>query len=70
MLMIDTVDKVGRWDIEVIGAAEPSLLSDEQAYYACENALQWQNGLTEEDISYSKNSEGSNGRRSHRLSGT
>lgn len=54
MLMIDTVDKVGRWDIEVIGAAEPSLLSEEQAYYACENSLQWQNGLTTEDISYSK----------------
>lgn len=70
MLMIDTVDKVGRWDIEVIGAAEPNLLSEEQAFYACENSLQWQNGLTTEDISYSKNSEGSNGnRRSHRLSG-
>ncbi|MER9938717.1 hypothetical protein [Mesorhizobium sp. M0088] len=70
MLMIDSVDKVGRWDIEVIGAAEPSLLSEEQAFYACENSLQWQNGLTTEDISYSKYSEGSSGRRSHLLTGT
>jgi hypothetical protein len=70
MLMIDTVDKVGRWDIEVTGIAEPSLLSEEQAFYACENSLQWQNGLTDEDITYSKVSEGSNGRRSHLISGT
>lgn len=71
MLMIDTVDKVGRWDIEVIGAAEPSLLSEEQAFYACENSLQWQDGLTEEDITYSRVSEVSNGnRRSRLLSGT
>ncbi|MEI8698128.1 hypothetical protein [Mesorhizobium sp. ISC15] len=67
MLMIDTVDKVGRWDIEVIGAVESSLLSEEQAFYACENSLQWQNGLTEEDITYPKFSERSNGNRRSRF---
>ncbi|RVD52376.1 MAG: hypothetical protein EOS30_11140 [Mesorhizobium sp.] len=67
MLMIDTVDKVGRWDIELIGAVLPSQLSEEQAFYACENSLQWQNGLTEADITYSKFSEVSNGSRRSRL---
>ncbi|RUU99565.1 hypothetical protein EOB36_20020 [Mesorhizobium sp. M6A.T.Cr.TU.017.01.1.1] len=60
MFMIDTVDKVGRWNIELIGAIEPKLLSAEQAFYACENSLQWQDGLTDDDITYSKVGIGSN----------
>lgn len=63
MFMIDTVDKVGRWDIEVFGSSEPSLLSEEQAFYACENSLQWQNGLTKGDITYSNVRDGPNGKR-------
>lgn len=70
MLMIDTVDKAGRWDIELIGMAEPSLLSEEQAFYACENSLQWQNGLTEGDITYATAGERSTGgRRSKSIAG-
>ena len=49
---IDTVDKAGRWDIDLIGYPEPRLLSEEQAFYACENALNWQVGLNAEDITY------------------
>lgn len=69
MFMIDTVDKVGRWDIELIGLGEPSILSEEQAFYACENSLQWQNGLTDEDITYAKVSESSKGNRRSQLVG-
>jgi hypothetical protein len=51
-LMIDTVDKAARWDIELIGVATQKYLSEEQAYYACQNSLQWRTGLTKEDITY------------------
>lgn len=54
MFMIDTVDKVGRWDIQLFGYADPTLLSEEQAFYACENSLQWQVGLTGGDITYTR----------------
>jgi hypothetical protein len=52
MYLIDTIDKVGRWEIELFGFDDPPLLDIEQAHYACENALQWQSGLTTEDITY------------------
>jgi hypothetical protein len=50
--LIDTVDKAGRWEIEVFGFDYPSLTTEEQAYYACENSLQWSIGTTEDDITY------------------
>jgi hypothetical protein len=54
MFFIDTVDKAGRWDIEVIGARYPPLMLEEQAFYACENSLRWQYGTTDEDTTYSR----------------
>ncbi|MCC0034392.1 MAG: hypothetical protein H6887_03865 [Hoeflea sp.] len=44
---IDTVDKAGRWQIEVFGFNQPSLLDKRQAYHSCENSLQWEGQLTE-----------------------
>lgn len=52
MFMIDTVDKAGRWEIDLIGLPELGMLTEEQAFYACENALQWQSGTTKENIAY------------------
>ncbi|MGB6119213.1 MAG: hypothetical protein WBF87_13445 [Mesorhizobium sp.] len=56
-LLVDTTDEVGRWGIELIGAVLPTKLTEEAAFYACENSLQWAVGLTEEDIAYSKHAE-------------
>ena len=52
VLLIDTVDKAARWDIELIGVAPQKYLSEEQAYYSCQNSLQWRTGLTKDDIKY------------------
>ncbi|MEO9960147.1 MAG: hypothetical protein ABJF07_07615 [Nisaea sp.] len=52
MYVIDTIDKAGRFGVEIVGADLKRELSEEVAYYACHNALQWQHGLTDEDITY------------------
>ncbi|WP_274627570.1 hypothetical protein [Arvimicrobium flavum] len=58
LYMIDTVDKAGRWDIELFGFASPSLLTPAQAFYACENGLQWQTGVTDGEIEFEFLSQG------------
>ena len=52
MFMIDTIDKVGRWQIEPFGYAKPKLLTMEHAYYACQTELQWQTSLMGSDVTY------------------
>lgn len=42
--MIDTVDKAGRWKIDVYGYNEKKLLNQEQAYFACQNSMNWNSG--------------------------
>ncbi|MGO7690430.1 hypothetical protein ACC696_38560, partial [Rhizobium ruizarguesonis] len=36
---IDTVDKAGRFEIELFGGCESTGLTEAQAYYACENGF-------------------------------
>ncbi|MEP2947299.1 MAG: hypothetical protein ABJN11_14580 [Lentilitoribacter sp.] len=43
MFMIDTVDKVGRWDIRIEPALVTSNLTDTQFYQACLNIVRWGN---------------------------
>jgi hypothetical protein len=43
--MIDTVDKLGRFEIEPLGLSEKSPFESEDAYYVCENSFHWQVGL-------------------------
>lgn len=52
MFEIDTVDKAGRWDVELFGHRDPALLTEEQAYYACQNSLTWPSSLTTDDITF------------------
>lgn len=42
---IDTVDKAGRWDIEVFGYDAPDRLSAREAMNACDNLSNWTTGL-------------------------
>ena len=42
--MIDTVDKAGRWKIDVYGFNEQRVLNREQAYFACQNSMNWNSG--------------------------
>ncbi|WP_058247222.1 hypothetical protein [Tropicibacter naphthalenivorans] len=44
---IDTVDKAGRYDIEVFGYSPPSRLSAVQAMNVCDNASNWVAGLAQ-----------------------
>ena len=50
--LIDTVDKAARFEIDLVGAELSPTLTEEAAFYACHNALQWQHSLSEEDITY------------------
>lgn len=52
---IDTVEKAGRFDIELFGYTKPTELTEEKAYYACENLFHWQVGLVGNETDYSKN---------------
>jgi hypothetical protein len=63
LFYIDTVEKAGRFEIELIGTAEQKGLTEEQAYYACENSFHWQVGLMDEkaDFVALKKALGSNG---------
>ena len=54
MLLIDTVDKASRFEIETFGYDKPTQFNEANAFYACENALQWQGGLTKEDITFTE----------------
>lgn len=51
---VDTIEKAGRFEVELMGLPEESGLTAEQAYYACENAFHWQVGLQEEPVDYRK----------------
>lgn len=51
---IDTIDDIGRFEVEAEGIPEVQNLTEESAFYACNNALQWQHGKHEEDITYAK----------------
>jgi len=52
LFYIDTVEKAGRFEIELFGTKDIQGLTDEQAYYACENAFHWQVGLMSEDTDF------------------
>ncbi|WP_108461085.1 hypothetical protein [Devosia naphthalenivorans] len=53
MFYIDTVEKAARWDIELMGVRySPTMIDEEHAYYACENALQWKVALHDEPLDY------------------
>lgn len=51
---IDTIEKAGRFEVELMGLPENKGLTAEQAYYACENAFHWQVGLLEEPADYDR----------------
>lgn len=52
MYLVDTIDKASRFEVELIGINPSPTFNEETAYYACHNVLQWQHGLTENDITY------------------
>jgi len=52
LFYIDTVEKAGRFEVELFGYETPKGLTDEQAYYACENAFHWQVGMIGKDTDY------------------
>jgi hypothetical protein len=52
LFLVDTIDKVGRFEIELFDFDPPKLLNEEQAFYACENSFSWQYGLTKENKKY------------------
>ena len=52
IFFIDTVEKAARWDIELIGVTMPTTIDEERAYYACENALQWEISLHEAPLDF------------------
>ncbi|MDW9542649.1 hypothetical protein GOA55_10460 [Sinorhizobium meliloti] len=47
---IDTVEKAGRFEIELLGLPSHSAPPEERAYYACENSFHWQVGLMKEPV--------------------
>lgn len=51
---IDTIERAGRFQVELMGLPEESGLTAEQAYYACENAFHSQVGLQKEPVDYTK----------------
>lgn len=52
LFLIDTVEKAGRFDIEVFGYTTPSRVTEDQLFYACENSFHWQVGLIGGDTDY------------------
>lgn len=54
LFYIDTVEKAGRFEIELIGLPEQSTSPEERAYYACENSFHWQVGLMNEPVDVRK----------------
>ncbi|MBW3097142.1 hypothetical protein KY465_07605 [Pseudohoeflea sp. DP4N28-3] len=49
---IDTVEKAGRFEIELFGYDRPTELTAERSYYACENSFHWKVGLIGKDTDY------------------
>ncbi|MDX1245410.1 hypothetical protein GOL91_03580 [Sinorhizobium medicae] len=49
---IDTVEKAGRFNIELFGYEPAKGLNEQQAYYACENSFHWQVGLVGNETDY------------------
>ncbi|ASY71337.1 hypothetical protein [Sinorhizobium fredii] len=49
---IDTVEKAGRFNIELFGYEPAKGLNETQAYYACENSFHWQVGLVGKETDY------------------
>jgi hypothetical protein len=41
MLVIDTIDRAGRWEIDVFGFRAPKTITREQAKSACRNVVAW-----------------------------
>lgn len=54
LFLIDTVEKAGRFDIDVFGYQTPQQVTDDQLFYACENSFHWQVGLIGGDTDYEK----------------
>lgn len=54
LYLVDTVEKAARWDIELIGVTYPDAIDEVRAYYACENTLQWQVGLHDEPLDFTR----------------
>lgn len=54
LFLIDTVEKAGRFDIEVFGYEAPSTITEDQLFYACENMFHWQVGLIGKETNYDK----------------
>lgn len=54
LFYIDTVEKAGRFEIDILGMPKGSGLTQEQAYYACENSFHWQVGLMDTSADYRK----------------
>ena len=50
---IDTVNKAGRWDIDVFGFTPP-VLGERTLYYACQNMTQWQSGFMRHQLPFEK----------------
>lgn len=57
MYMIDTVDKVGRWDIRLEPAPARGRLTDRQYYHACENLQKWSQDESAANILPTSNAE-------------
>jgi len=51
---IDTVEKAGRFEVELIGLPKHTAPAEERAYYACENSFHWQIGLMKDPADASK----------------
>lgn len=54
LFYIDTVEKAGRFEIELTGLPAQSNSPEERAYYACENSFHWQVGLMKEPVDVRK----------------
>lgn len=54
---IDTVDKAGRWGIELIGFAPPEF-SERGFFYACQNMLTWPARLALDQVDYGQTGSG------------
>lgn len=53
-LNVDTVDKAGRWDIELIGYRPPARITRQHLWNACVNALGWRYEVETLEPDYSK----------------
>lgn len=54
LFYIDTVEKAGRFEIEIFGIPEGAGFTEEQIYYACENSFHWQVGLMADSADFPK----------------